>query len=93
MEVVEARLEAGPGISVGDRVGNDPDAEHVVDVATKEKQVVAELTKESGFPDGVEKGCVGRSRRGSHSTPRNLFPAGVAELDHIVIHDQLQGVD
>ena len=72
VKVIQASLETIPSSMVGGGAKDNPDAKHVVDISSEEKEILAKFRKEHLFPNGVKKCCVGRCRRRSHCASFNL---------------------
>ena len=90
MEGIELLLEAVEGSGV---IGGNPDAQHVVDVTTKEKDIVRKGGKQGLFVDSEEDGGIRRSGGCAHGTSCPLFPICVAKLEDIVAHDKFKGAE
>ena len=60
VKIIQVSLEMVLSVMVGGGVKDNPDAKHVVNESSDEKEILAIFQEKRLFPNGIEKCCVGR---------------------------------
>ena len=64
-----------------------PDTKDIIDVPFVNEEVLAMARHDAAFVNGEEKVCILTGWWGPHSSTGELVPVSVAELKHIIFHN------